>query len=263
MKSILLTFALFCITSGAFAQFSQGDWIISGGFNYSQNTFPRTFYLSPEREVELNLKPRVGIMVSDKWALGLEFGYQSYTRKSPERISLTPQYINLGINEEGEQLYTLIYTERNFSGAESNRMWSVGPFIQRFVPLGEKTFLNFSANLEYQTGTGTYIPEVGGMFFPGYMGISSSSIVVAKRDFDETNWKAGLQMGLSHFLTDWLALDLRAGLLQWQNNRVEDSMSHFYQHNPVSFADNISRDQSSFNLFSQAGGIMLSVLVVI
>jgi hypothetical protein len=260
MRYILLTFTFFCIATGAFAQLSKGDWIISGGFNYSQNTFPRFFYLSPEREVELNLQPRVGLMVSDKWAIGLQLGFHSYTRQSQDRISLMPQYINLGLNEDGEQQYALAMIERNLSGAESNQMWSVGPFVQRFVPLGKRTFLNFSANLEYQAGTGTYTPEVGGVFFPGYL---SSSIMIPKRDFDETNWKAGLQMGLSHFLTDWLALDLRASLLQWQHIQIEDSISHYYQGMPLSFEDIISRNQKSLNVFSQAGGIMLSVLVVL
>jgi len=263
MKYILLTCALFCIVNGAFAQFSKGDFIISAGVNYSQNTFPRPFYLSPDREVELNLKPRVGIMVSDKWAIGLQLGYQSYTRQSPDRIGLVPQHINVGVNEGGEPQYVLAAIERNLSGAEANRLWSVGPFIQRFIALGEKTFLNFSANLEYQTGTGTYTPEVGWTVFPGYMSFSSTSIMVPERDFDETNWKAGLQMGLSHFLTERLALELSANLLQWQQHRIEDSISHYYLRMPPSFQDNISRDQSALNLFSQAGGIMLSVLIVL
>jgi len=131
--------------------------------------------------------------------------------------------------------------------------------VQRFIAISKKTYLNFLTYVDYHQGKGSFTPQS-----PHFRmciaepSLASPYVLPSPRDFRERRLVTGLQIGLSHFFTEKFALDLNAGLVEWQMIDIEDSIIEW-----TFFDPSITRTEKSFNVIPQSLGLRLGIVILL
>ncbi|WP_143962864.1 hypothetical protein [Litoribacter populi] len=260
----LIAIFLFTMVLPSIAQLQQGNFIISGDISYSQNSFPERVGGFPEKEKDLRLTPRIGYMLTDTWALGIQGGYQAYSEHYESIVQRYIQEVFTGqMDNNGNPVLHYFVNERFMRTFRENQLWSLGPYVQKFFPLSEKAFLNLSAHIAYLSGNnGTFgirnsflIPNC-----PNCMSVVSPA--VTELTMREKYWTGGIDFGLNYFFTSRLALDLQVQLLQWRSGEYKalalDTHGIFMSSPQIHF-----NQVRAFNFLQNAGGLRVGLLVAL
>jgi len=243
MKKILLLWVACIFTFSSHAQLYKANRIYSGDLSYQQNT--------STDERDFNFRSRIGLKISEGWYLGIGGGFQSYRNVSPGKPGLKSYFVP-SVNEP-------ILIDQIYYGTEANNLISLGPYVQRFIAIGEKTYLNLLTYVDYHQGKGSFTPQSPHFrMWIAEPSLASSYVLPSPRDFRERRLVTGLQIGLSHFFTEKIALDLNAGLVEWQMIVIEDSLVEW-----TFFDPSITRTEKSFTGFPQRMGLRLGIIILL
>jgi hypothetical protein len=214
MKHIILLLSLLLIGGISLAQVKPNSFFFSGDFSFHESSFSRKYFGSPEKEKNLNISPMVGKMLGSNWAIGLRFGFERYTAESDDF------FFRQGYTVDGQ----FIMVDQFIPNHNENSFFYGGPFIRYFSPVADKTYIHFTASLLQSINSeGKNYAQILPIPCVTCLSYVPSPIV---RHFEERFMRAGLDLGLSHFLNHWLAVDIQATVLSYQKTVKEDLQTY-------------------------------------
>jgi hypothetical protein len=216
MKKILLLLFAVGLSFGSFAQSDSKIWIGIDG-SYWNKSVKGGITNDFGSEFSSSIRPMVGYQLSPNWSLGILANFQSY-RLDLGQSSLT---------DYGQSSFyptpVIFYEE----GLE-NQLFGIGLFARRHVAISEKLSLNFSLYTLRESGNDGQIERY--FQFPPFTCVNCASVANPIRiPFEEINWKTGLDVGFAFQANEWLALELRANLIELRLQEVSDPNSELFK----------------------------------
>ncbi|MEP0711357.1 hypothetical protein [Algoriphagus sp.] len=232
MKNLYFILIFTFISCLTFAQTDSKFWIEVDG-SYWQKGTPSNAFNSFPRERSGSMRPMIGFNFNEKWGAGLMMNFQSY-RIGTEPLEYSyPIYDYNRPDDMGN--YPLVgYSTTVNETSIQNDLRGFGLFLRRNVKLGAKTSLNFSFYGMKESGKDGNIALYPAYFpcpncFTNHMNadlaLSISYPSSITYPIAETNWKFGMDVAFAFQATSWMALEVRANLLEFRRQIIKDNSS--------------------------------------
>ncbi|MBB6326817.1 hypothetical protein FHS59_002445 [Algoriphagus iocasae] len=244
MKKIQLLFLALLFSFCAKAQTSDSKFYFGFDASYWQRANYNTDPLAVQRDMLGSIRPMIGINLKKNWSLGIITNFSSYQDQvSPVEIS----YPIYGELDENDNYPVIGYRNTSQEASFKNSLVGYGVFLKKFINLGKKTSINLSlygmkesrneGNLLISPDFGSYYPCVNcyyptssNFYCPTCLSIAYSRIEIP---FEETNWRAGLDIAFAYQLKPWLGLEVRANILEYRKQILKDKR---VQYETIDFA---------------------------
>ncbi|UZD21288.1 hypothetical protein PBT90_17330 [Algoriphagus halophytocola] len=220
MRYLYLILIFSFTTALSYGQNNPGIWLEVDG-SYWQTDNRSSNFNSFTRERSGSLRPMIGYKWNDRWGLGVMGNFLSYREKIDPISGSYAIYSNEP--DENGNYPVIAYNEKLEESAISNELKGFGIFLRRYVKLGKKTSLNFNLygirekgkNGSIQVYPDYYPCALCLSVIPGPYSVSNPII--------ETNWKFGIDAAFAYQATSWMAVELRANLMEFRRRVIQDN----------------------------------------
>lgn len=219
MRNLYLILIFSFITTISNAQNQPGFWIEMDG-SYWQTENRSMDFNAFTRERNGSIRPMLGFQWNDRWGFGVMGNFLSYREKIDPISGSYPIYGNEP-DENGN--YPIIsYGSKSDEATISNELKGLGIFLRRYVKLGKKTSLNFNLYGIKEKGK-----NGGVQVYPEYYPCAFCLTYIpgpyyVNNPIIETNWKFGIDAAFAYQVSTWMAVELRANLLEFRRRIIQD-----------------------------------------
>ncbi len=220
MKKFQLLFFAFFFSFCAKAQNTDSKFYFGFDASYWQSAIHNSNPLAVQRNMSGSIRPMVGLNLQRNWSIGIITNFSSYQNQASPTEYNFPIY-----GEPDEDNYQPIVGYRDVYQEASlkNKLRGYGAFLKKRITLGQKTSINLSMYGMKESGKEGNIlmaPDFG-YYFPC---INCLSIAYSRTEIpmEETNWKVGLDFAFAYQLKSWVALEVRANILEYRKQILKD-----------------------------------------
>lgn len=236
MKKIILLLLASGLFFETFAQSDSKIWVgIDGAFWQKSVKSVRS---ENNHDFSSSIRPMIGYNFSDKWSLGIMPNFQNYSQDEGT-ISFRPTNFATG---QSDDRFSVRYGTKN-------NVFGLGAFLRRDVELSERASLNFSLYTMREFGD-------DGLIFQDFdfsPCITCLSIAIPEgKAFSEVNWRTGLDLAFAYQATNWLALELRANLVELRLQEITDPNPNLSNIAPNPFESSFRSFYGEFTDFGSA-----------
>jgi hypothetical protein len=172
MKNVILI-AVFCLPIAALAQIQKGKSVLSGSVNYTLSGNDSEVSAQSNKSYQFTASSSYGYLIGDRWAIGI-----------------TPSFLKNRQLGYGADLHY--------------RTVSIGPFVRRYFPVGEKFFIHVDGGMN-------------AAFSGNWLVLNGEKSAVTKST--GLNFYVGL--GASYFVSGRIALQASLGNISYSSSKTE------------------------------------------